>query len=149
MRKSPQRHHAVRLGGFVRAVGSPLGPGRPRAHACATYAHSAHACAAHASSAHARVAYVHSAHACSRRTPVAPRVAAPPPDDVPDSTTGGPDDVRARRVPAYVRPPGRDRGVFDLGTALRPGGDPGGFRLVPQGDAAWAGGLVDAVDVRQ
>jgi hypothetical protein len=124
MRKFPQRHHAVRLGGFLRTAGSPLDRRCPQA-------------------------YARAAHTCSGRTPVALRVAAGPPDDVPNPTTGEPDDVQARRVPVYAGPPGRDRGVFDLGTALRPGGDPAGFRLVAQGDAAWAGGLFAAVDVRQ
>ncbi|MFG2605853.1 hypothetical protein ACGFT2_20260 [Streptomyces sp. NPDC048514] len=124
MRKFPQRHHAVRLGGFVRTAGSSPDHRSPRAPA-------------------------REAHSRPGRTPVALRDATGPPDGVPDSTTGRPDDVQARRVPAYARPPGCDRGVFDLGAALRRGGDPAGSRLVSQWDAAWAGGLFAAVDVRQ
>ncbi|MFJ4948056.1 DUF3344 domain-containing protein [Streptomyces sp. NPDC088760] len=84
-----------------------------------------------------------------RRTPVALRDSANPPDDVLNSTISEPGDVPARRVPAYANTLGYDSDVFDLGRALRRGGDQPGFRLVSHADAAWAGALFAAVDARK
>ncbi len=72
--------------------------------------------------------------------------AANPTDDVLNSTIGGAD---SERVPAYSNTLGYDSDVFELGTALRRGGDQLAFRLVSQRDAAWAGALFVAVDARQ
>ncbi|MFE1194920.1 DUF3344 domain-containing protein [Streptomyces olivaceoviridis] len=84
-----------------------------------------------------------------RRTPVALRDSANPPDDVLNSTISEPGDVPARRIPAYANTLGYDSDVFDLGRALRRGGDQPGFRLVSHADAAWAGALFAAVDSRK
>jgi hypothetical protein len=72
--------------------------------------------------------------------------AANPLDDVLNSTIGG---AVSERVPAYANTLGYDSDVFELGTALRRGGDQLAFRLVSQRDAAWAGALFVAVDARQ
>ncbi|NEA61424.1 DUF3344 domain-containing protein [Streptomyces sp. SID12488] len=72
--------------------------------------------------------------------------AANPLDDVLNSTIGG---AVSERVPAYANTLGYDSDVFELGTALRRGGDQLAFRLVCQRDAAWAGALFVAVDARQ
>ena len=72
--------------------------------------------------------------------------AANPLDDVLNSTIGG---AASERVPAYANTLGYDSDVFELGTALRHGGDQLAFRLVSQRDAAWAGALFVAVDARQ
>lgn len=52
------------------------------------------------------------------------------------------------RTPAYVNTLGYDADVFDLGNALRRGGDQLAFRLVSQRDAAWAGALFVALDAQ-
>ncbi|MEU6229136.1 DUF3344 domain-containing protein [Streptomyces sp. NPDC047042] len=69
-----------------------------------------------------------------------------PVDDVLNSTIDG---AVSERVPAYANTLGYDSDVFELGTALRSGGDQLAFRLVSQRDAAWAGALFVAVDARQ
>ncbi|WP_030345246.1 hypothetical protein [Streptomyces sp. NRRL S-1022] len=84
-----------------------------------------------------------------RRTPVALRDSANPADDVLNSTISEPGDVPIRRVPAYANTLGYDSDVFDLGRALRRGGDQPGFRLVSHADAAWAGALFAAVDATE
>ncbi|WP_330290884.1 DUF3344 domain-containing protein [Streptomyces sp. NBC_00576] len=72
--------------------------------------------------------------------------AANPLDDVLNSTIGP---AVPERVPAYANTLGYDSDVFELGTALRSGGDQLAFRLVSQRDAAWSGALFVAVDARQ
>lgn len=83
-----------------------------------------------------------------RRTPVALGDAADPTDDVLNSTISEPGDVPAERIRAYASTLGYDSDVFDLGPALRHGGDQPGFRLVSHPDAAWAGALFAAVDAQ-
>ncbi|MEV5382211.1 DUF3344 domain-containing protein [Streptomyces sp. NPDC052721] len=83
-----------------------------------------------------------------RSEPAALGDAADPADDVLNSTISEPGDEPARRVPAYANTLGYDSDVFDLGSALRDGGDQLGFRLVSHRDAAWAGALFVAVDAR-
>ncbi|MFE4663972.1 DUF3344 domain-containing protein [Streptomyces sp. NPDC056716] len=79
-----------------------------------------------------------------RRAPVPLGDASNPFDDVLNSTvTGAP----GRREPAYEQTLGYDSDVFEIGSALRRGGDQLAFRLVSQPDAAWAGVLFVAVDV--
>ncbi|MEU1037163.1 DUF3344 domain-containing protein [Streptomyces sp. NPDC005551] len=75
--------------------------------------------------------------------------AANPADDVLNSTISEPGPAAAKRTPAYRNTLGYDSDVFDLGTALRRGGDHLAFRLVAQRDAAWAGALFVAVDAKQ
>ncbi|MFJ3226977.1 DUF3344 domain-containing protein [Streptomyces sp. NPDC086783] len=74
---------------------------------------------------------------------------ANPADDVLNSTISEPGPAAARRAPAFSNTLGYDSDVFDLGTALRRGGDQLAFRLVAQQDAAWAGALFVAVDAKQ
>lgn len=74
---------------------------------------------------------------------------ANPRADVLNSTIGEPGAAAAERVPSYSNTLGYDSDVFDLGKALRPGGDQLAFRLVSQRDAAWAGALFVAVDAEQ
>ncbi|MET7440436.1 DUF3344 domain-containing protein [Streptomyces sp. NPDC004082] len=74
---------------------------------------------------------------------------ANPADDVLNSTISEPGPAVARRSPAFPNTLGYDSDVFDLGTALRRGGDQLAFRLVAQQDAAWAGALFVAVDAKQ
>ncbi|MEU6376627.1 DUF3344 domain-containing protein [Streptomyces sp. NPDC046909] len=74
---------------------------------------------------------------------------ANPRTDVLNSTISEPGPAPARRVPSYANTLGYDSDVFDLGKALRPGGDQLAFRLVSQRDAAWAGALFVAVDAQQ
>jgi len=83
-----------------------------------------------------------------RRAPVALTDAANPRSDVLNSTISEPGERPAARVPSYVNTLGYDSDVFDLGTALRRGGDQLAFRLVSQRDAAWAGALFVAVDAQ-
>ncbi|WBO66250.1 DUF3344 domain-containing protein [Streptomyces camelliae] len=83
-----------------------------------------------------------------RRAPVALGDSVNPPDDVLNSTISEPGAAPARRIPAYANTLGYDSDVFDLGPALRGGGDQPGFRLVSQQDAAWAGVLFAAVDAQ-
>jgi hypothetical protein len=75
--------------------------------------------------------------------------ADPRADDVLNSTISEPGAVPAERAPAYANTLGYDSDVFDLGKALRRGGDQLAFRLVSQRDAAWAGVLFVAVDAQQ
>ncbi|WP_055524102.1 hypothetical protein [Streptomyces graminilatus] len=72
--------------------------------------------------------------------------AANPRDDVLNSTIGG---AVSERDPTYANTLGYDSDVFELGTALRRGGDQLALRLVSQRDAAWTGALFVAVDARQ
>lgn len=72
-----------------------------------------------------------------------------PSDDVLNSTISEPGAAPAARVPAYVNTLGYDSDVFDLGRALRRGGDQLAVRLVATRDAAWAGALFVAVDTRK
>ncbi|MGW1213717.1 DUF3344 domain-containing protein [Streptomyces sp. NPDC002499] len=74
---------------------------------------------------------------------------ANPGDDVLNSTISEPGAAPESRVPAYSNTLGYDSDVFDLGSALRRGGDQLAFRLVSQRDAAWAGVLFAAVDAQQ
>ncbi|MEV5525867.1 DUF3344 domain-containing protein [Streptomyces prunicolor] len=74
---------------------------------------------------------------------------ANPRDDVLNSTISGPAAAPSERAPAYANTLGYDSDVFDLGKALRPGGDQLAFRLVSQRDAAWFGALFVAVDAQQ
>ncbi|MEV0484640.1 DUF3344 domain-containing protein [Streptomyces sp. NPDC050508] len=74
---------------------------------------------------------------------------ANPRDDVLNSTISDPGAAPAERAPAYANTLGYDSDVFDLGKALRPGGDQLAFRLVSQRDAAWFGALFVAVDAQQ
>ncbi|WP_329339060.1 DUF3344 domain-containing protein [Streptomyces sp. NBC_00663] len=83
-----------------------------------------------------------------RRAPVVLTNAANPRSDVLNSTISEPGERPASRVPSYVNTLGYDSDVFDLGTALRRGGDQLAFRLVSQRDAAWAGALFVAVDAQ-
>lgn len=83
-----------------------------------------------------------------RRAPVVLADSANPGADVLNSTISEPGERPATRVPSYPNTLGYDSDVFDLGTALRPGGDQLAFRLVSQRDAAWAGALFVAVDAR-
>ncbi|MFJ1974855.1 DUF3344 domain-containing protein [Streptomyces sp. NPDC087903] len=73
---------------------------------------------------------------------------ANPRDDVLNSTISGPGAAPGERTPAYVNTLGYDSDVFDLGNALRRGGDQLAFRLVSQRDAAWAGALFVALDAQ-
>ncbi|MGW4594251.1 DUF3344 domain-containing protein [Streptomyces sp. NPDC004457] len=84
-----------------------------------------------------------------RRTPVALHDSVNPQDDVLNSTISEPGDVPVRRIPDYADTLGYDSDMFDLGRALRRGGDQPGFRLVSHADAAWAGALFAAVDARK
>jgi hypothetical protein len=84
----------------------------------------------------------------SRRTPVAPRDTARPPNDVLNGTVSASGDVPARRILAYANTLGYDSDVFHLGRALLQGGDQPGHRFVAHADAAWAGPLHAAVDSR-
>ncbi|MET7481477.1 DUF3344 domain-containing protein [Streptomyces sp. NPDC005538] len=72
-----------------------------------------------------------------------------PRDDVLNSTISDPGAAPSERAPAYANTLGYDSDVFDLGKALRPGGDQVAFRLVSQRDAAWFGALFVAVDAQQ
>ncbi|WP_406126359.1 DUF3344 domain-containing protein [Streptomyces sp. NBC_00989] len=74
---------------------------------------------------------------------------ANPRDDVLNSTISDPAAAPSERAPAYANTLGYDSDVFDLGKALRPGGDQLAFRLVSQRDAAWFGALFVAVDAQQ
>ncbi|MEV0734532.1 DUF3344 domain-containing protein [Streptomyces sp. NPDC050549] len=74
---------------------------------------------------------------------------ANPRDDVLNSTISAPGAAPSERAPAYANTLGYDSDVFDLGKALRPGGDQLAFRLVSQRDAAWFGALFVAVDAQQ
>jgi hypothetical protein len=74
---------------------------------------------------------------------------ANPRDDVLNSTISDPAAAPSERAPAYANTLGYDSDVFDLGKALRPGGDQLAFRLVSQRDAAWCGALFVAVDAQQ
>ncbi|MFJ9894985.1 DUF3344 domain-containing protein [Streptomyces sp. NPDC091280] len=74
---------------------------------------------------------------------------ADPRDDVLNSTISEPGAAPSERAPAYANTLGYDSDVFDLGKALRPGGDQLAFRLVCQRDAAWFGALFVAVDAQQ
>ncbi|MCX5234292.1 DUF3344 domain-containing protein [Streptomyces prunicolor] len=74
---------------------------------------------------------------------------ANPHDDVLNSTISDPAAAPSERAPAYANTLGYDSDVFDLGKALRPGGDQLAFRLVSQRDAAWFGALFVAVDAQQ
>ncbi|MET7570767.1 DUF3344 domain-containing protein [Streptomyces sp. NPDC005492] len=74
---------------------------------------------------------------------------ANPPDDVLNSTISDPGAAPSERAPAYANTLGYDSDVFDLGKALRSGGDQVAFRLVSQRDAAWFGALFVAVDAQQ
>ncbi|MET7458105.1 DUF3344 domain-containing protein [Streptomyces sp. NPDC005574] len=74
--------------------------------------------------------------------------AANPRDDVLNSTISGPGAAPVERAPAYANTLGYDSDVFDLGNALRRGGDQLAFRLVSHRDAAWAGALFVAVDAQ-
>ncbi|MBK3575869.1 DUF3344 domain-containing protein [Streptomyces sp. MBT65] len=74
---------------------------------------------------------------------------ANPRDDVLNSTISEPGAAPSERAPAYANTLGYDSDVFDLGKALRPGGDQLAFRLVSQRDAAWFGALFVAVDAQQ
>jgi hypothetical protein len=84
-----------------------------------------------------------------RRAPAVLTDTANPRTDVLNSTISEPGTAPARRVPSYANTLGYDSDVFDLGKALRPGGDQLAFRLVSQRDAAWAGALFVAVDAQQ
>ncbi|MGW7205981.1 DUF3344 domain-containing protein [Streptomyces sp. NPDC054837] len=86
--------------------------------------------------------------ATDRRAPVALTDAANPRTDVLNSTISEPGTTPSQRVPSYANTLGYDSDVFDLGTALRPGGDQLAFRLVSQRDAAWTGALFVAVDAQ-
>ncbi|MFJ9115543.1 DUF3344 domain-containing protein [Streptomyces sp. NPDC102394] len=72
-----------------------------------------------------------------------------PRDDVLNSTISEAGASAPEREPSYANTLGYDSDVFELGTALRRGGDQLAFRLVSQRDAAWAGALFVAVDARQ
>ncbi len=72
-----------------------------------------------------------------------------PRDDVLNSTISDPAAASVERAPAYANTLGYDSDVFDLGKALRPGGDQLAFRLVSHRDAAWFGALFVAVDAQQ
>ncbi|MFJ9374089.1 DUF3344 domain-containing protein [Streptomyces sp. NPDC101455] len=74
---------------------------------------------------------------------------ANPRDDVLNSTISDPAAAPSERAPAYANTLGYDSDVFDLGKALRPGGDQLAFRLVSHRDAAWFGALFVAVDAQQ
>jgi hypothetical protein len=74
---------------------------------------------------------------------------ANPRDDVLNSTISDPAAAPSERAPAYANTLGYDSDVFDLGKALRPGGDQLAFRLVSQRDAAWFGALFVAVDAKK
>lgn len=74
---------------------------------------------------------------------------ANPRDDVLNSTISDPGAAPSERAPAYANTLGYDSDVFDLGKALRSGGDQLAFRLVSQRDAAWFGALFVAVDAQQ
>ncbi|MEW1641656.1 DUF3344 domain-containing protein [Streptomyces sp. NPDC091219] len=74
---------------------------------------------------------------------------ANPPDDVLNSTISDPGAAPVERAPAYANTLGYDSDVFDLGKALRPGGDQLAVRLVSHRDAAWCGALFVAVDAQQ
>ncbi|UXX93454.1 DUF3344 domain-containing protein [Streptomyces sp. AD2-2] len=74
---------------------------------------------------------------------------ANPRDDVLNSTISDPAAAPVERAPAYANTLGYDSDVFDLGKALRPGGDQLAFRLVSHRDAAWFGALFVAVDAQQ
>jgi hypothetical protein len=74
---------------------------------------------------------------------------AGPRDDVLNSTISEAGAPAPERVPSYAHTLGYDSDVFELGNALRHGGDHLTFRLVSQRDAAWAGALFVAVDARQ
>ncbi|MFJ5263787.1 DUF3344 domain-containing protein [Streptomyces sp. NPDC088387] len=78
-----------------------------------------------------------------RRAPSHLSDGANPRDDVLNSTVTG---ATGARLPAYAQTLGYDSDVFELGAALRRGGDQLAFRLVSQQDAAWAGVLFVAVD---
>ncbi|MFK0168216.1 DUF3344 domain-containing protein [Streptomyces sp. NPDC090306] len=69
--------------------------------------------------------------------------------DVLNSTISEPGRAVSGRTPAYANTLGYDSDVFELGKALRRGGDQLAFRLVSQRDAAWAGALFVAVDARK
>ncbi|MEU6356320.1 DUF3344 domain-containing protein [Streptomyces sp. NPDC047072] len=75
--------------------------------------------------------------------------AANPRTDVLNSTISEPGTAPALRMPSPSNTLGYDSDVFDLGKALRSGGDQLAFRLVSQRDAAWAGALFVAVDARK
>ncbi|MGX1369914.1 hypothetical protein RKD19_005273 [Streptomyces canus] len=72
-----------------------------------------------------------------------------PRDDVLNSTISEAGAPAPERVPSYAHTLGYDSDVFELGNALRRGGDHLAFRLVSQRDAAWAGVLFVVVDARQ
>lgn len=72
-----------------------------------------------------------------------------PADNVLNSTISEPGEAPAAREPAYANTLGYDSDVFDLAPALRRGGDQAAVRLVSHRDAAWAGAVFVAVDVRQ
>lgn len=75
--------------------------------------------------------------------------AANPRDGVLNSTISAPRTPPSRREPSCSNTLGYGSDVFDLGTALRRGGDQPAFRLVSQRDAAWAGVLFRAVDATE
>jgi hypothetical protein len=75
--------------------------------------------------------------------------AAGPRDDVLNSTISEAGAPAPERVPSYAHTLGDDSDVFELGNALRHGGDHLTFRLVSQRDAARADALFVAVDARQ
>lgn len=89
-----------------------------------------------------------STEAAGRRAPVALADSVNPRTDVLNSTISEPGTTPSRRVPSYANTLGYDSDVFDLGKALRPGGDQLAIRLVSQRDAAWAGALFVAVDAQ-
>ncbi|MDH6609807.1 hypothetical protein M2164_005442 [Streptomyces sp. SAI-208] len=72
-----------------------------------------------------------------------------PRDDVLNSTISEAGAPAPERVPSYAHTLGYDSDVFELGNALRRGGDHLAFRLVSQRDAAWAGALFVVADARQ
>ncbi|MFF4028741.1 DUF3344 domain-containing protein [Streptomyces sviceus] len=72
-----------------------------------------------------------------------------PRDDVLNSTISEAGASAPERVPSYAHTLGYDSDVFELGNALRRGGDHLAFRLVSHRDAAWAGALFVVVDARQ
>ncbi|MER7563463.1 DUF3344 domain-containing protein [Streptomyces sp. NPDC097941] len=74
---------------------------------------------------------------------------AGPRDDVLNSTISEVGAPTPERVPSYAHTLGYDSDVFELGNALRDGGDHLAFRLVSHRDTAWAGALFVVVDARQ
>lgn len=85
----------------------------------------------------------------SNTGPGGPAGPAGPPDDVLNPTISEAGAPAPERVPSYAHTPGHDSDVFELGNALRHGGDHLAFRLVSHRDAARADGLFVVVDARQ